>query len=174
MKIERRKITPPKDEHAMMDLPFKLIVMIILIGAVIPSSVIGYRNISRVRFEKDIEAELNDLVFMSRCLSREGNSSSCKIEVDLDGNIFASIDHVQIGSSIDEYCRLIRYRFSWKRSSSSMIVDDPSVKLTSPQNSTLRLSGRTQVLYMTHLVVNDDSFILISKNSKNIDLDQFY
>lgn len=157
-----------------MELPLKLIVMMILIGAVIPSSVIGYRNISRVRFENHVNEELNDLIFMSRCLSREGNSSSCKIEVDLDGNVFASVDHVEIGSSIDEYGRMIRYKFSWKRSSSSMIVDDASVKLTSPQNSTLRLSGQTQVLYMTHLVVNDDSFILISKNSKDADLDRFY
>ncbi len=174
MKIKRRRVDLSSDEKAVIDLPLKLIVMMILIGSVIPTSVVGFRNISRVRFEKDIEGELMELAFMARCLSREGNSSSYKIELDLDGNVFASVDHVEIGSSIDGFGRMIRYKFSWKRSSSSLIVDDQGLKLTSPNNSTLRLSGRTQVLYMTHLIVNDDSFILISKNKRDIDLNDLY
>lgn len=161
------------DGSGIMDLPFKLMIMMILIGTTVPASMIGYRNISRTRYDSKVNGELMDLASMAQRLSREGNLSRCRLEMDIEGDPFARLDYVNIGENLDQHNNILRYKFSWKKGQESMVVTGPEVKLTSPYNSTQKLDGNEHELYLTHVVLKGRSFVVVSKNSRDIDIDNF-
>lgn len=161
------------NDKGVMELPVKLLIMMLMIGLVIPSVTIGYRGVSRMRFENRIRSELKDVIAFSRKLVQEGDLASMSIELDLKGDIFASIDHVDVGGTLGDMDWMIQYRFSWKGSEEYLTAVDPVIHMTSPDNNTYRLTGGIHQLKLTHVLTEEDSFIVVSDINTDIDCSKF-
>lgn len=157
------KIRPSirRDNEGVLDLPFKLIIMMLLMGAILPLSIMGYRDTSRARYERKVEDELHHLVSMCQRLSIEGNLSSARITLDLEGDMFSSLAHIHIGDSLGKKDWMIDYRFDWREETDYIAATDPMVHMTSPGNSTLRLKGGRETLELTHCIEDRLSYIRI-------------
>ncbi|MFW6140985.1 MAG: hypothetical protein ACOC53_00320 [Candidatus Saliniplasma sp.] len=162
-----------RSNRGTMELPFKLMMMMLLIGMVIPTTLIGYRNVNRTMYENRVMNELHDLIAFSRKLKREGDLSSMTIELDLTGDTFASLEYLHIGDSLDKRPWMLNYRLSWKESDGYLSAVDPLVKLTSPNNNTFRLTSGSHRLKLTHIYTEDTSFIVVSNVNQVIDGSRF-
>ena len=149
------------DDRGTLDIPFKLIVAIMMIGSVMPLGFISYRNVSREKFEMKIEKELNSLCICAEKISMYGNLSKSEIEIDLQGNIFADIEYVKIGNSFGSYSDVIKYKFEWEKSSNHLNIDE--IHFCSYQNDTLLLKSGKHTLVLTHVESPGSSYISITK-----------
>lgn len=148
------------DNIGTLDIPFKIIIAMIMIGSVIPLGFMSYRNVSREKFEMKIEEELIDLFNCAEKMSMNGNLSKQEIEIDLKGNIFADIEYVKIGDSLDGESNIIKYKLEWKKSPSYLSNDQ--IQLCSDQNDSLLLKDGKHSLVLTHIVYPGKSYILVS------------
>ncbi len=156
-----------------MELPFKLIIMMLLIGLIVPTVAVGYRGVSRIRYQEKVRNELNDLAAFSKKLMQEGDFSSMTIELDLTGDIFASLEYVEIGNTLGENEWRINYKLSWRDHEDHISSTDPLVRWSSSHNSTFRLTGGSHLLKLTHIFLESNSFIVVSALDENIDRDVF-
>lgn len=156
-----------------MELPFKLMIMVLLIGLVVPTVAVGYRGVSRIRYHEKVRNELLDLAAFSRKLMQEGDFSSMTIELDLAGDIFADLEYVELGDTLGEKEWRINYRLSWRDHENHITMVDPLVRLTSPQNTTFRLTSGSHSLKLTHIYTESSTFIVVSGLDENIDRDVF-
>ncbi|MGM0405355.1 MAG: hypothetical protein ACQEQM_04360 [Thermoplasmatota archaeon] len=156
-----------------MELPFKLVIMMLLIGMVVPTVAVGYRDVSRIRYQEKVKNELQDLVFFSRKLMQGGDLSSMTIELDLNGNYFASLDYVELGDTLGEKEWMINHKFSWREHEDHIASVDPLVRLTSADNSTFRLTDGSHRLKLTHIFTENTSFVVVSDLNENIDRSVF-
>lgn len=165
----RRSVT----EDGAMELPFKLMVMIVLVAVVVPVSMVGYRNVSRSSFQHHIQGELNRLMDLAGILIREGNLSSEYIDLDLSGNIFAGLDSVRLGDSLGGNTRWIEYRMNW-RTDPGYLVTEKGVHLSSAVNCSMVLRGGEYRLQLTCLHIDHETtVIVISHQGRHIDFDSF-
>lgn len=162
-----------RSNSGIMELPFKLVIMMLLMGLVIPTVAVGYRGVSRIRYQEKVRNELQDLVVFSRKLMQEGDLSSMTIELELTGNYFASLDYVELGDTLGEKEWMINYKLSWREHEDHITSIDPLVKLTSPDNSTFRLTAGSQRLKLTHIFTENTSFVVVSDLNENIDRSVF-
>ena len=162
-----------RSEEGNMELPLKLMIMTLMIGLIIPASIIGYRDINRMRVSEQVRQELGSLVAFSRKISREGNLSSIVIELDLSGDIFAQVGYVDVGDYIGGESWMVRYSMSWDDVESHIAILNPLVHLTSRHNNTLRLTSETQEIKLTNLVTEEKNFVVVSDVDVNIDISAF-
>ncbi|MFP4050451.1 MAG: hypothetical protein ACLFVB_01770 [Thermoplasmata archaeon] len=158
MKYRKKRM----NDQGVLDIPFKIIIMIIMIGSVIPLGLMNYRNISRENFKLKIENELENLCFSAREISMLGNLSSKKVGLDLEGNIFADIDYVKIRNESGKDEEIIEYRFKWEKSPHYISHDD--VSIYPKTDNTITLHGGTHHLVLTHLKSPGKSAVLVSLN----------
>lgn len=156
-----------------MELPFKLLIMMLLIGLVVPTVLIGYRGVSRMRYDDKIKGEVRDIIAYSRKLVQEGDMSSMTIELDLKGDVFSGIDYLDVGDSLGERDWMVNYRLSWKESEEYISAIDPVIHLTSPDNETYRLTEGIHELKLTHIFNEETSFIVMSEVGEDIDPSRF-
>ncbi len=168
-----RKIPMRKGVEGITELPFKLIIMVMLIAVVVPVSIISYRDVRRSAFDTHLRDELNKITKLATVISREGNLSSAHVELDISGDMFAGVTHVSFGDSVGGDTHLIEYRMNWRGHSEYVHVRD--FQLSSPVNSSFTLRRGTYRLSLTNLHLSEDSTVMIvSLVGQRIDHDSFY
>ncbi len=162
------------DDRGIMELPFKLIIMIILISASVSVGMVSYRNMQRNAFEQQVMSELNRIRHLSLMMMQEGNLSSQEIELDLSGNLFAGIDHIRFGDSVGGRTEVVTYSMNWRRQRELMYLGD-GIHLTSSRNSSFGLGGGLHKIRLTCMHISDDTtVIVISTEGQKIDHSSFY
>ncbi len=163
-----------KDRRGILELPFKLMIMMMLITATASVGMISYRNIRRRAFERHVVQELERIAMVSRQLMNEGNLSSQVIELDLSGDTFTGLNYVRIGDRVGgRRAGMISYSMNWRRQRETMDVQD--VQFTSSRNINFLLRGGTYQLRLTSLHISrEDTVIIISLEGQRIDYSNFY
>ena len=162
-----------RSDKGAQEIPIKLLVMALLVGLIMPFSVMGYRDVSRVRFQEHVRRELYDVVALSRSISREGNLSSSVIEIDLNGDIFSQVGYVEIGDVLGGDDWMIRYMMEWEDSEDLITVIDPVVHLTSHVNDTFRLTSGSHEIKLTNIIISGRNFVVLSEVESYIDTSIF-
>lgn len=148
------------NDKGVLDIPFKIIIMIILVGSVIPVGLMSYRNISREKYKNKIKNELEKIFLTAEEVSLIGNLSVKKIEVNLEGNFFADIEFVKIRNTSSDRT-IIKYKLSWKDYPDHITRDD--INIIAKQNKSLFLRSKTYDLTLTHIEYPRKSYVIMSK-----------
>jgi len=151
------------DEEGVLDIPFKIIIMIVLIGSVVPLGLMSYRNISREKFKNRIKNELEDIYFSAKEVSLLGNLSTQNIEINLKGNLFAGIDYVKIIDSRGNNESLIKYKFDWRKELEHIHLCDSRIKIEN--EDFMMLHDSKYELSLKQVEYPGGSHIVISKNN---------
>ncbi len=163
-----------KDCKGVMELPFKLMVMVLLIATVVPVCIISYRDVRRTEMDNNLREELNKIIRRAMVISKEGNLSSQQVDFDISGNLFAGVSHVSFGDSVGGNTYIMEYRMNW-RSHPEYIHSNGVVHLSSPRNSTFTLRSGTYRLSLTNLHISEDtSVVIVSQADQRIDYQSFY
>lgn len=152
-----------EDEEGITDLPMKLLIMTVLIGAIVPAGIVSYRTVSRNRYESKVRTEIYRLFELAHDLSDEGNLSTAQLKFDLSGGIFARLDYLLIGDELDGLGWRVEYKLTWENSPSSIHAADHDIHLTSPSHTPLELKSELYDLSLTHMYTQGDSYILIEE-----------
>ena len=148
------------NDRGVLDIPFKIIIMIILVGSVIPFGMMSYLNISREKYENKIKNELEKIFLTAEKVSLMGNLSARKIEIDLECNFFEDIEFVKIKNTSSDRT-IIKYKLSWKDNPN--YISSYDINITSKQNKSLFLRSKTYDLTLTHIEYPRKSYVILSK-----------
>ncbi len=152
-------------------MPFKLILMCVLLGLLIPTTAYGYRQVSRIRLTRTVEENIDDLLFKAKRISQQGDLSRVLIEFDAEGGPMASLDYVKFGGTLGEDDNFIEYRMGWWNQ--PMYISTEGLCLTSPKNSSFYLRGGNHELALTRLTVSNETVVVLSGAVHHVDPDSF-
>ncbi len=170
----RNRASVRRDKRGLMELPFKLFIMIILISATMSMGIISFRNMQRSAFEQHVKDELNGLIFLSHMISREGNLSSQEMVLDLSGDMFAGIDQIRFGDRVGGRTDIISYSMDWREQREIIHLRD-DIHLTSSGNSSFTLRSGLHNIRLTCLYISDDTtVVIVSRAGERIDYSSFY
>jgi len=156
-------------ENGIMDLPMKIIIVVIIMAITIPIAIAGLNYYRENQVKTDIREELHRLVSKINEVHRAGNTSTSTIEVTFSGNFFLKIKYIKVGDNIlplnkdnkgGDYAKWIRYKLGDERTR-KIEVGELVTKWTHDGPFVLH-EGRYK-LSLTHLIINDESFVAISK-----------
>ena len=160
--MKRRILTLKENDKAVLNLPLKLLITIILISCIIPTSLIGYKNLERSRFEIEVKNQIKDMLNLAVQLNKEGNGSSTVFTLNLQGGTFSKLDYINIGGPVGEEDYLIKYKFSWKNTQNYYISDNPTIHMTSINNESLTLGKGIYDIKLTNVYERKVSYIVFS------------
>ncbi len=168
------KATLRKESKGVMEMPFKLMVMVLLIATVVPVCMISYRNVRRAELDNHLREELNKIIRLATVISKEGNLSCQDIEFDISGNVVAGVSHVRFGDDVGGDTNIIEYRMSWRKHTEFLHLKE-DIHLSSPRNSWFMLRSGTYRLSLTNLHISEEaSVVIVSRAGQQIDYDSFY
>ena len=155
-------------KDGIMDLPMKIIIIAIIMVITIPIAIAGLNHYRENQVKTDIREELKRLSSKIKEVHRAGNTSTPTIEVTFRGNFFIEINSIKIGDNIlplnkenrgGDYAKWIRYKLDGERTRKIEVGE-----LVTNQNhdGPLVLYDGSYKLSLTHLIINDESFVAIS------------
>lgn len=151
-----------------MDLPMKIIIVVIIMAITIPIAISGLNYYRDNQVKTDIREELHRLVSKINEIHRAGNTSTSTIEVTFRGNFFIEINYIKIGDNIlplnrenkgDDYAKWIRYKLDGERTRK---IEVGELVTNQDHDGPLVLYDGRHELSLTHLIINDESFVAIS------------
>ncbi len=150
-----------------MELPFKLLVSVMILAIVTPVFATGYRNAARTKLVESVRSDIDDILYLSRSLIYQGNLSRSEISIDLEGCSFASVAYIRFGDSLGNDSRLIEYKMDWWDNPRYVYTSDP-VRLTSRMNTTFVLNEGVNDIALTRLTVKNETFIVFSPSDQSV------
>lgn len=155
----------------MIEMPFKLMLMCLLLGLLIPTTAYGYREVSRIRLTRTVEENIEDLLFKAKRISQQGELSREVFEFDAEGGPMASIDYVKFGGRLGEGDTIIEYRMGWW--DQPMYITTDGLCITSPKNNSFYLREGVHELALTRVTVSNETVAVLSSSLHHVDPDVF-
>jgi len=150
-----------RDERALVGLPLRLVVYIIVVALVVPIAWSSAQAYSRRTTENSIEYEIN---YLERMISHIYiyHEDTRRVEVDFPSGFMADLEWVEIGGGEnDPWSKLstIRYKMSYT-DVRTVVISEPNIPVThfnNGESQPLRLGEGQYTLYLENL--EDDSFL---------------
>ncbi|MFO8109610.1 MAG: hypothetical protein R6U17_03675 [Thermoplasmata archaeon] len=160
------------DGRGVTELPLKLLLMCALLGLLVPTAAYGYRDISRIRLQRTVEENIQNLLFEAKRVSNQGDLSQNNFQFDASGGHMARIDYIKFGGTIEGDCNVIQYKMGWWKQPMYILCED--VCITSRENETFSLNeGGIYELALTRITVSDEPIVVLSMSADYVDLDLF-
>jgi uncharacterized protein (UPF0333 family) len=141
-------------------LPFKLIIIAVVMAVAIPLIYFGLQNYMRTQVENDISRELNNMISTIKQVYSGGNGSTSPVKVSFQNAILVKIEYIKIGDALgypNQY--RIRYKLAGEAEKSRSIF--PNIAVTNHNgDGPLVLHADFYELIFTHMVYD--------KNGNNI------
>lgn len=132
------------DGSAAVSMPLKLLVVVVAVGFIVPAVYSGMSVHYKSQTTNDLLDGLNDLIGAIRYVYGQGTLESKEVTLDFSKSRFSSIEQIRIGDRIGEHPganqSIISYKLkneAWKH----MVITDPNIPVTSPDNLALVLEG---------------------------------
>lgn len=156
-------------KDGIMELPMKIIIIGIIMVITIPLAFAGLNFYRENQVKTDIREELHRLSSKIKEVHRAGNTSTSTIEVVFSGNFFIEINFIKVGDNIlplnsenrgGDYAKWIRYKLDGERTRK---IEVGNLVTKNSYDGPFVLNDGRYTLSLTHLIMNGESFVAISK-----------
>lgn len=146
------------DDNGAIDLPFKLLIVAIIMAITLPILFLGLQSFDRQSTEDRVKAATSRIFAEARLVyGHEGSSSA--VHIDLSGGAFSNIEYLSIGGGLcgDNWASA-RYKLDFTKE--KVVPMEPEIPLTSVK------SGEP-----TPLILHEGEYDLIVVSKSGLDFD---
>jgi hypothetical protein len=162
------------DKRAVEGIPFKLLIMAIIIGIITPTAWAGFSSYNRTRMERDLLENISEFESAARQVYNGGDGASTEITFNFRNTLFNDLEWVEIGDGLDGvFYSTVRYQLSSKDSFDSIVFSNPNIPMTSVSNSPLRMEPGMYTVILEHIVSGSKSFVIVRFPGEEIDYEMF-
>ncbi len=115
-----------KDDSAVEGIPFKLIIVVLILAISLPLIWTGLANYDRTQKENDLRGEIEFMIITIKFVYTGGEGNSQSIEVNFQSGFSTKVERVEIGDDKDGIYSSIRYKLSNSRKE-TMIIANPNI-----------------------------------------------
>ena len=115
-----------KDDNAVEGIPFKLIIIVLILAISLPLIWTGLERYDRTQKESDLRNEIEFIITTIKFVYTSGEYSSQAIDVNFASGFAAKVERVEIGDGRDGIYSSIRYKLSNSRKM-TIIIDNPNI-----------------------------------------------
>ena len=132
-----------RDKRGVDGIPMKLLVSIIIIGFIVPTAYHGLNVNAQNQTRDDIKNSLDELVTAIRFVYSQGTLESKEVTLDFGDSRFSGLETIMIGDRVGEHPGVNQSTISYDlwNAWEHIVVTDPNIPITSPDNSVLTLDG---------------------------------
>ena len=156
-----------KDKQASIEsLPLKLIIVCIITSISVPTVWSAFSNYSRIQSENSIRAEIFSMISAVKQVYICSNGTSTKTEISLK-----DIDYLQIGDRVEsENASVIQYKLRGCAGEEKIIISEPTIRITSPENTATIIRDGRYTLLLTHINYDKNKDGTVSKNERYVEI----
>ncbi len=144
-----------RSEEAVMDYPFRLLIIMIVLGIAIPSMLSALSYYRTRSAEEQLSQEADQIASAVESIFIQGKNASTSLDVELPDDT----EHMKIGAPLSDSvdCRAIYYKIQ-EESEHSILVRHgrKSIPMSSPDNMTFILKGGTHEIYIVKRLADFD------------------
>lgn len=156
-----------KDEQASVEgLPVKLLIICIISSIAVPAVWSAFSNYSRSQSENSVRAEIFSVIAAVKQVYICSNGTSTKTEISLK-----DVDYLQIGDRVEsENSSVIRYKFRSGDGEEKIIISEPTIRITSPENTAITLQDGRYTLLLTHINYDKNKDGTVCKTERYVEI----
>ncbi len=131
------------DWRGLEEMPMKLLVIMVAVGFIVPAAYHGMSVNAQNQTKNDLQEAMDELVTAIRFVYGQGTLETREVTLDLGASRFSDLGPIIIGDRIGEHPGMNQSTISYKYGSAweHIVVTDPNIPITSPDNSALTLDG---------------------------------
>ncbi len=144
-----------RSDEAVMDYPFRLLIIVIVLAIAIPSMLSALSYYRTRSAEEQLSQEANHIASAVQRVFVQGENASISIEVELPGDT----EYMKIGGPLSDSvdCRAIYYKLQGESEDSILVSHGrKDIPMSSPDNTTLILRDGSHELYLVKRPVEFD------------------
>jgi len=149
------RISSQWNEEGIEGIPFKLIIIVLIMALSIPLIFGGLGNYNRTQTENDLRNELNFLIIRARQLYFSGTGNADNVKVNFRNNFFTRIEYIEIGDGPEGIWSSIRYKLNHK-GVETIVIENPNIPLAYNDNGNFKSLELGSGHYTIHLECKDD------------------
>ena len=149
------QISSQWNEEGIEGIPFKLIIIVLVMALSIPLIFGGLENYDRTQTENDLRNELEFLITRAKQVYFGGTGNAGNVEVNFRSSLFTRIEYMQIGDGPEGIWSSIRYKLNHK-GVETMVIENPNIPLAYNDNGNLKSLELGSGSYTIHLECKDD------------------
>ncbi len=132
-----------RDRGGIEEIPMKLLVIMVAVGFIVPAAYHGMSVNAQNQTKTDLQDAMDELVTAIRFVYGQGTLETREVTLDLGNSRFSDLGPIIIGDRIGEHPGVNQSTISYKYGSAweHVVVTDPNIPITSPDNSALILDG---------------------------------
>jgi hypothetical protein len=124
------------DEDAVEGIPFKLIIIVLILAIALPMIWSGLSSYDRTQKENDIKSEIDFIITTIKLVYTSGEDNSQQIDVDFTSSFATKVERVWIGDGTKNLWSTIRYKLS-DSSKKTIVIQNPNVPVANITTSGL-------------------------------------
>lgn len=156
-----------KDKQASVEgLPVKLIIVCIITSIAVPAVWSAFSNYSRIQSENSVRAEIFCIVTAVKQVYICSNGTSTRTEISLK-----DIDYLQIGDRVEsENSSIIQYKLRRCDGEEKIIISEPAIRITSPENTATIIHDGRYNLLLTHINYDKNKDGAVSRTERYVEI----
>ncbi len=156
-----------KDKQASIEsLPLKLIIVCVITSISLPAVWSAFSNYSRIQSENSVRMEIFSIISAVKQVYICSNGTSTKTEISLE-----DIDYLQIGDRVEsENSSVIQYKLRRCDGVEKIIISEPAIRITSPENTATIIHDGRYTLLFTHINYDKNKDGIISKTERYVEI----
>ncbi len=115
-----------KDIKAIEGIPFKLIIIMLILAIALPLIWAGLENYDRTQKENDLRNEIEFIITTIKFVYTSGENNSQSIDVNFGSGFATKVERVEIGDDKEGTYSSIRYKLS-SSAKVTIIIDNPNI-----------------------------------------------
>ncbi|MEW5761112.1 MAG: hypothetical protein AB1779_10155 [Candidatus Thermoplasmatota archaeon] len=163
-------MTYKHDKNGVIDIPFKLLITVIIMAFTITIAFSGLDHYSKISAENNLKAQIDRIVGIARSVDSSGNGTAQTLtDVKIEGTLMATVEYVIIGDKKTGANKsMIRYKISGLSKKSELVQDanGRDIVLTTEKDRELKLHTGTYNINFKKVVegsgVNMKSYLIMT------------
>jgi len=149
------QISSQWNEEGVEGIPFKLIIIVLIMALSIPLIFGGLENYDRTQTENDFRNELEFLITRAKQVYFGGTGNADNVEVNFRNSLFTRIEYIEIGDGPEGIWSSIRYKLNHK-GVETIVIEHPNIPLAYNDNGNFKSLEIGSGRFTIHLECRDD------------------
>jgi hypothetical protein len=149
------RISSQWNEEGIEGIPFKLIIIVLIMAISLPLIWGGLESYDRTQTENDLRNELEFFITRAKQVYFGGTGNADNVEVNFRNSLFTRIEYIKIGDGPEGIWSSIRYKLNHK-GVETIVIGNPNIPLAYDDNGNLKSLELGSGRYTIHLECRDD------------------
>ena len=156
------------DSNGEIELPFKLLIIAIVLAIVIPALFFGLRSYSINQMESNVRSELTKLQDAIDGMVQTDVGSSDVVKLNLDDGFIAELSHVKIGDEFEKGVRgpdhvIIRYKISGRK---EKFLDTKIPVTNADRDGPFEVGGSVKLVLLKRYDIEMGPYVTITRSKQ--------